>query len=121
MWKNDFFYLFVEFCCVEKVGYFKSCGKLFIFPCFCCKIIIRYFCRWFYGKRNFVEHFLDIVKKDLSEITFETWFKESKLFDIENDKIKFLVPDILYKKHLRENYNTLFEETFNEIQDQTLN
>ncbi len=61
------------------------------------------------------QHFLEVVKKDLSEITFETWFKESRLHEIENNKIKIVVPDILYKKHLKENYNSLFEETFNEI------
>lgn len=60
-------------------------------------------------------HFLEIAQKNLSEITFETWFKEAKLIELEENTIKILVPDVLHKKHLKENYNDMVEETFNEI------
>ena len=61
------------------------------------------------------QKFLDIIQKNLSDITFETWFKEAKLVEITDNSIKILVPDILHKKHLKENYNDMVEETFNEI------
>ncbi|MDD3187401.1 MAG: chromosomal replication initiator protein DnaA [Bacilli bacterium] len=60
-------------------------------------------------------HFLEITQKNLSEITFETWFKEARLIEIDENTIKILVPDVLHKKHLKENYNEMVEETFNEI------
>lgn len=60
-------------------------------------------------------HFLEIAQRNLSEITFETWFKEAKLIELEENTIKILVPDVLHKKHLKENYNDMVEETFNEI------
>lgn len=60
-------------------------------------------------------HFLDSAQKNLSEITFETWFKEAKLIELSDNTIKILVPDVLHKKHLKENYNDMVEETFNEI------
>lgn len=61
------------------------------------------------------ENFLNTIQTNLSEITFETWFKETKLIELEDDFIKILVPDVLHKKHLKENYNDMVEETFNEI------
>ena len=61
------------------------------------------------------QKFLDIIQKNLSDITFETWFKENKIIEFSDTTIKILVPDVLHKKHLKENYNDMVEETFNEI------
>lgn len=61
------------------------------------------------------QKFLEIIQKNLSDITFETWFKENKLIEFNDTTIKILVPDVLHKKHLKENYNDIVEETFNEI------
>ncbi|MEG2028533.1 MAG: chromosomal replication initiator protein DnaA [Bacilli bacterium] len=61
------------------------------------------------------KHFLETIQKNLSDITYETWFKEAKLIEFSSTSIKILVPDILHKKHLKENYNDMVEETFNEI------
>lgn len=61
------------------------------------------------------QKFLEIIQNNLSDITFETWFKENKLIEFNDNTIKILVPDILHKKHLKENYNDMVEETFNEI------
>lgn len=61
------------------------------------------------------QKFLEIIQNNLSDITFETWFKENKLIEFNDSTIKILVPDILHKKHLKENYNDMVEETFNEI------
>lgn len=40
---------------------------------------------------------------------------KAKLIELEENTIKILVPDVLHKKHLKENYNDMVEETFNEI------
>lgn len=61
------------------------------------------------------QKFLEIIQNNLSDITFETWFKENKLIEFNDTTIKILVPDVLHKKHLKENYNDIVEETFNEI------
>ena len=61
------------------------------------------------------QKFLEIIQKNLSDITFETWFKENKIIEFTDTTIKILVPDVLHKKHLKENYNDMVEETFNEI------
>ena len=61
------------------------------------------------------QKFLETIKNTLSDITYETWFKENKLIEFDENTIKILVPDIVHKKHLKENYNETVEAIFNEI------
>lgn len=55
------------------------------------------------------------IKDELSPITFDTWFSETKLYNIVDNKVTLTVPMHVVKKMLMENYNDLIEETFTDI------
>ena len=59
--------------------------------------------------------FLEKVKGELDPILYETWFMDTKLFELNDDTAKVIVPMQVHKKHLKENYNTIVEEIFTEI------
>lgn len=55
---------------------------------------------------NFLAHISDRV----SSITFNTWFKDIKLYEIKDDNIKLIVPYEAHKTHLINNYYDLIED-----------
>ena len=59
--------------------------------------------------------FLEEIKDKMSPISFETWFKDTYLYKIENNKAIVIVPMQLHKKNLKENYKDLISEIFNNI------
>ena len=59
--------------------------------------------------------FLEKIKAQISDISYETWFSETKLIDISSGIAKVVVPYHIHKKNLKENYNDLVEETFTEV------
>lgn len=59
--------------------------------------------------------FLLKIKENLSPMSFDTWFAETKLYELKNNTAKVIVPMHVHKKHLKENYNELMEEIFTEI------
>ena len=65
--------------------------------------------------KNIWEEALKKFKENLSSIVFETWFSETELFDLNNNVAKIKVPTHVHKKYLKENYNDLVCEVFNEI------
>lgn len=58
---------------------------------------------------------LEKIKSELSPITYDTWFSETKLHKITDKMVKLVVPMHVVKKMLMENYNDLIEETFTEV------
>ena len=59
---------------------------------------------------------LNQFKDDLASLAYETWFKDTKLYKIDNGKATIIVPMPIHKKHLLDNYsskiiNTLFDIT----------
>ena len=60
------------------------------------------------------EKFLSIIKKRVSSIGYETWFKETKLHSLGEDAV-IVVSTIAHKKHLSESYGELISEILNEI------
>ncbi len=58
---------------------------------------------------------LDKIKGQMNDISFETWFSESKLISLQGDTAKVLVPSIVHKKNLKNNYTDLIEENFTEV------
>jgi len=64
---------------------------------------------------NLWNKFLDIIKKKITQLSFDTWFKDTKIYEIKDGIAKILVPMHVHKKHLIENYNDLIKETFNEV------
>ena len=59
--------------------------------------------------------FLEKIKERISPLSYDTWFKDSKLFSIDKNVAVIVVPMILHKKHLEENYKEEIEEIFNSI------
>lgn len=59
--------------------------------------------------------FLDIIKKDLNPVSFDTWFRETKIYSINNDKIILQVPMSLHKKMLLSNYYDLIYDSFAKV------
>ena len=59
--------------------------------------------------------FLDKIKPEISDLQYDTWFSETKLIEIKDDKAIILVPMTIHKKQIKENYNELVERIFNDV------
>jgi chromosomal replication initiator protein len=59
------------------------------------------------------ENFLEKIKKEITSLAFDTWFKDTKLLEIKDGKAIIVVPMPIHKKHLAENYGEIIDETFN--------
>ena len=64
---------------------------------------------------------LDIIKDDISSISFETWFKEIEFIDIKDDKIRLVLPTLFYKKHIDNNYKQMILSNINKVGDININ
>ena len=61
------------------------------------------------------QKFLSKIKENIAPMLYETWFLDTKLFELKDNCAKVEVPMHVHKKHLKENYNDLIEEIFTEI------
>lgn len=61
------------------------------------------------------EKFFEQLNLKISSISFNTWFKKTKLFSMDNNKIVIEVEMSFQKKFLADNYTELIEEIFNEL------
>ncbi len=59
--------------------------------------------------------FLEKIKKEVEPANFQSWFSETKLIDLNDERARVLVPLTIHKKHLKDNYNNIVEEVFNEV------
>ena len=59
--------------------------------------------------------FLEKIKERIIPLSYDTWFKDTKLYKLDGSKAIVIVPLVLHKKHLEENYIDDIEETFNSI------
>lgn len=66
-------------------------------------------------------NFLGKIKERISSLSYDTWFKDTKLYNIENGTAIIVVPMSLHKKHLEENYLDEIEEIFNTLTDTNFN
>lgn len=64
-------------------------------------------------KEKFISNFLEQIHAIISEFSYNTWFKSLQIvkFDEQNDKISFLDPGELIKKHILANYKDIIDET----------
>lgn len=58
---------------------------------------------------------LDIVKDDLHSVSFNTWFKEPKIYKIDDDTVTLSVPMTIYTKMFKINYHDLICEAFRKV------
>ncbi len=59
--------------------------------------------------------FLDKIKEKVSSLSYEAWFKDTKLHSLNDGQATIIVPMNLHKKHLMENYKDEMEEIFNQL------
>jgi len=58
-------------------------------------------------------NFLENIKEQITSLAFDTWFKDTKLVELNNGRALILVPMHVHKKHLIENYSEMIENTLN--------
>lgn len=60
-------------------------------------------------------NFLGQIKDELTSLSFETWFSDTKLYKLHNGKAYIIVPMPIHKKHLIDNYSSLISDKLLEI------
>lgn len=68
-------------------------------------------------KEKLWNSFLEKIKGQINDISYETWFLESKLIYLKDDTAKILVPTLVHKKQLSTIYLDLIQENFAELTD----
>ena len=58
---------------------------------------------------------LNTIKPKMSPLLFDTWFKDTKLLELNGEKAIVIVPTPAHKKHLSVMYNEMIEDIFNSI------
>lgn len=56
---------------------------------------------------------LEKIKTDINSLSYQTWFEETKLYDLKNGIAKIIVPYAIHKVHIANNYKDLIVECFN--------
>ena len=51
------------------------------------------------------------LKTELTSLSYDTWFSETKLYKLENGKAFIIVPMAIHKKHLSLNYSDIIKES----------
>ena len=64
-------------------------------------------------------NFLSQIKERISPISYETWFRDTKLVSLRNNIALVVVPMPFHKKHLQENYIDIIEDKFNSLTGST--
>lgn len=59
--------------------------------------------------------FLDVIKENISSLSYETWFRDTKLVSLRDNTAIVVVPMPVHKKHLLENYKDIIEDKFGKI------
>ena len=50
---------------------------------------------------------LDIIKDKLTSLSYNTWFKETELYKLINNKAYIIVPMTVHKKYISDNFYDL--------------
>ena len=59
--------------------------------------------------------FLNRLQTQLLDITYNFWFKDTKLIELNNNTAYVLVKEESHKLHMKHNFSSLMEEIFNEV------
>ena len=59
--------------------------------------------------------FLASIKESVASLSYETWFKDTKLVALRNKVATVVVPMPVHKKHLVENYEDIIEDKFRTV------
>ena len=58
---------------------------------------------------------LDTISSVVNPLSFRTWFEPIELFDIDGETARIVVPVILYKNHIEQNYKQIIIEALNNV------
>lgn len=58
---------------------------------------------------------LSQLKDELTSLSYDTWFKETKLHKLGNGKAQIIVPMLIHKKHLMDSYSELITNKLYDI------
>lgn len=61
---------------------------------------------------------LELIKNEVTSLSFETWFKDTELHEIKENKAIILVPMAIHKKHLTDKYFDLIKDTLKSITEE---
>ena len=61
------------------------------------------------------EKVLDIIRGNFQPVSFSTWFSNTKIYKLSDDKVSLLVPMALHKKYLSQNHKDLLMDAFAEV------
>ncbi len=64
---------------------------------------------------NLWDNFLEKIKSRISSLSYDTWFKNTKLLSLDNNVAKILVDSPLQKKSLQETWYQTISDVFSEI------
>ena len=60
-------------------------------------------------------NFLNVIKNELNPLSFETWFKNTELYEYKDGVCKIIVPMAMYKKHLATKYYELIVDNLSNV------
>ena len=63
--------------------------------------------------------FLELIKADLTTISYDTWFADTKLYNIDKSKAYIIVPMPIHRRHLTDNYYDYINQKLNEVTGST--
>ena len=66
-------------------------------------------------------NFLNNIKTELNPLAYETWFKETELYEYKDGICKIIVPMSIYKKHLDSKYHDLIINNLNTVIGDNIN
>ena len=117
----------ILFLFINGLSCVKKCGNL-VEKKFCNKMVYFFhnlmytnrslFILWGDGGMNvdvLWTNFLGQIKEELTSLSFDTWFADTKLYRLEDGKAYIIVPMPIHKKHLIDNYSELIVDTLKNI------
>ena len=67
------------------------------------------------------QNVLENIRNNINTLAFRTWFESVDFIDIKDDTIRLVVPVILYKHHMEQNYSDIIVENFNKFLNHPVN
>lgn len=66
-------------------------------------------------------NFLADIKENISSLSYDTWFRDTKLVSLLNNVATIIVPMPVHKKHLVDNYKDVIEDKFIKLTGSSFN
>lgn len=94
---------------------------LFLFPQICSTIKSNRYLSFYSGEVIEVNekviwtNFLNIIQNEVTSLSYETWFKDTELYELKGGVASILVPMPIHKKHLTDKYLDLIKDTLNSV------